>query len=164
MLLIHLLQETYCLLQIHITDIHNVLHTNLEGSTDKQADMRNMIILQNHICAASHNHTVFTFCQFTDQITHIEENRILFRKSMITIKFPEPCFQICMLFLSIFIKSFKTTGITYCIFICLQTLHNLIKDLCIIIVDLKLICQFKSDIITATSLCTADTDDQMIIL
>ena len=39
-----------------------------------------------------------------------------------------------------------------------------IKDLCIIIVDLKLVCQFKSDIITATSLCTTDTDDQMVIL
>ena len=164
MLLIHLFQETYCLLQIHITDIHNVLHTNLEGSTDKQADMRNVIILQNHICTASHNHAVFTFCQFTDQITHIEENRILLRKSVITVEFPEPGFQICMFFLSVFIKSFKTAGIAYCIFICLQTLHNLIKDLCIIIVDLKLICQFKSDIITATSLCTADTDDQMIIL
>ena len=69
-----------------------------------------------------------------------------------------------MFFLSVFIKSLKTAGITHCIFICLQTLHNLIKNLCIIVIDLKLVCQFKSDIITATSLRTADTDDQMVIL
>ena len=163
MLLIHLLQKTYCLLQIHITDIHNVLHTNLERSTDKQTDMRNMIILKNRICATSHDHAVFTLCQFTDQITHIEKYCVLLRKSMITIEFPEPGFQICVFFLSVFIKSFKITSITDCIFVCLQTLHNLIKNFCIIIVDLKLIRQFKSDIITATSLCTADTDDQMII-
>ena len=140
-----------------------MLHTNLEGSTDKQTDMRNMIILKNRICATSHDHAVFTLCQFTDQITHIEKYCVLLRKSMITIEFPEPGFQICVFFLSVFIKSFKITSITDCIFVCLQTLHNLIKDFCIIIVDLKLIRQFKSDIITATSLCTADTDDQMII-
>ena len=101
MLLIHLLQKTYCLFQIHITDIHNMLYTNLEGSTDKQADMRNVIILKNRVCAASHDHTVFTLCQFTDQITHIEKYGILLRKSVITVKFPEPGFQICMFFLSV---------------------------------------------------------------
>ena len=78
--------------------------------------MRNVIILKNRVCAASHDHTVFTLCQFTDQITHIEKYGILLRKSVITVKFPEPGFQICMFFLSVFIKSFKTTGVTHCIF------------------------------------------------
>ena len=38
-LAVHLLQETDCLLHIHLPYIHNMLHTDSKRSCDKQTDM-----------------------------------------------------------------------------------------------------------------------------
>ena len=125
--------------------------------------MRDMIVFQDHICAASHNNTVFCFCQITDEIAHIKKYCILFWKAVITVKLPESGFQASAAFFRIFVKINKVFRVIDCILICLQALHNLVKDFHVIVIDLKIVRQFKTDIISGTSLSTADADHKMVI-
>ena len=67
-------------------------------------------------------------------------------------------------FLSIFVEFCKILFVLYGIFFCFQTFQNLIKDFNIIVIDSEINRQFESDIISGTSLSTADTDHKVVIL
>ena len=164
--MVNLLQKAFCFFMIQIIDFHDSVYTLFKRSCNKDTDMWNMIICQYHIRTSSHNNEIFFFCPLTYQITLIKEDCIFFCQTMITVKifqtfFQRPsgslifilnliCSQICHIYNRIFLR--------------VQTSQYFIEYLCIVIVDPECIRQCKSNIVTRTSMCSSDTDDQMIIL
>ena len=71
---------------------------------DKQTDMWNMIVLKDRIRTSSHNDAVLFGSQVTDQVTHVKKYCVLFWKSVISVKFPEPFPWIKLMLLLIFIE------------------------------------------------------------
>ena len=57
-LAVHLLQEADSLLHIHLSYIHDMLDTDGKRRRDKQADMWNVIVLQDRIRTSSHDDAV----------------------------------------------------------------------------------------------------------
>ena len=85
-LLVHFFEEAHSLFHVHIPDIHDTLCTHLKRSADKNANVRDVIILEDRICTASHDQTVLCPGEFADQVTNIEENCVLLVQSVITVQ------------------------------------------------------------------------------
>ena len=63
---------------------------------------------------------------------------------------------------SVFIEIGEAFFVVYRAFFRFQPFQNLIEDLHVVVVDLEIIRQFKTDIVSSASLCPADADHQMI--
>ena len=92
--------------QIHIFGGHDSLNPQRKRRADKNAEMRDMVVSENGIRTAPHDHAVLCPGQIADQIAHIEKYGVLFGKSVIAVKLMQPFFQIKSAF-AVFVKLLK---------------------------------------------------------
>ena len=121
------------------------------------------MVCKYNIRTSSHYNKIFLLCHLTDQITLIEENSILNWKSMIFLEILEELSNTCI-FLNLSFEFLYIIAVIFNIlFFSIHSLQNLVKNFCIIVIDFQLICQCKTNIGSGTSMCTTNTNDQMII-
>ena len=160
-----------------LIDLHDPLYPPLKWRRDKNTDMRNVIICQNHISTPAHDNKILFFCHIAEQFTLIKENSIFLRQSVIPVEFFQ---SLCQRYLLSFCKCLAGSNISCAVLLImnvrisslvidsillrLQSPEYLIEYFHVIIIDLQRICQLKSDLTSTTSVSTSDTDDHMILL
>ena len=65
------------LLRQRTIDPADPAHTLLKRRRNKNADMGNPVVGQDHIGAPSHDHKILLLCHLTKQVALVEENSIL---------------------------------------------------------------------------------------
>ena len=71
-------------------ELHGTAQALFKGRCDENADVRNVIVRQNHISTAAHHNEVLMFCHVTDQITLVEKDGITLTQTMIAAELRSP--------------------------------------------------------------------------
>ena len=72
--------------------VDDVLHTAFKGGGDKNTDVWDVIVGQDHIGAAPHHDKILFFCHIADQIALVKEHCVPLGQTMIAAELPYPFF------------------------------------------------------------------------
>ena len=124
--------------------------------------MGNAGIFKNHVCGTPHDDKVFLPREFLNVLTLVKENGVCGGQTVEAVKVRGK--EIHTVRVTNFVKALNDVLVRTCLALCLQALQHILKDGCVVVVDVQIVRELEADFRAAAAVGAADTNHKVVIL
>ena len=142
---------------------HGPPDTFFKRRCDKDADVGNARVSQDHVRAAAQDHEILLLCRLDNVLTLVEEEGILRRETVETVEVHQPAPE--PLQIPVFVQLVAEGFPSRRAFPLRQLpVHYVPEDGGVIVVDVEHVGQLEADVVPAAAVAAADADDQPVLI